>query len=76
MRFKEYLANRRASFTAQGRFVRFALSDPDFPDAKTLQDLNAYLQKLPAGAHRIHSIAAETVWGNYLSQRDASNVAA
>jgi hypothetical protein len=65
VRFKEYIAGRRASFTAQGDFVRFALADPDFPDVQSWTQLEEYLKGSSLPEARRHSAAAETVWNSY-----------
>jgi hypothetical protein len=73
VRFKDYLAGRRASFTAQGDFVRFLQSDPDFPEPGSWEQLEEYLKKSPDPRARQHCTAAEAVWNSFqakLAARD------
>lgn len=69
MRFMEYIASRRASFTAQGDFVRFALADPHFPDPESWEELESYLKNSNSPAARRHFVAAEGVWTSYQAKR-------
>ena len=74
MRFLEYLATRRASFTAQGDFVRYALSDPCFPDAETWQQIEDYLSRSDNPHQvRLHRVAAEAVWDNFQAKLEGLN---
>jgi hypothetical protein len=69
--FKEYLASRRASFTAQGDFVRFIQSDPDFPEPESWEQLEEYLKKSPDPKARQHCTAAEAVWNSFQAKLGA-----
>lgn len=43
--FKEYLAERKAGYDAEGDFARLAMADPDLPDIATLEELTAYVER-------------------------------
>ncbi|MBV9549073.1 MAG: hypothetical protein JO256_05300 [Alphaproteobacteria bacterium] len=72
MRFLEYIAARRASFTAQGDFIRFALSDVNFPDANSWAEINEYLKRSPDPRVRLLRVAAEVVWANYKDRAESA----
>ena len=63
MPIKEYLKHRRAADTPEGDFVADALRDPDFPDAKSWDELEGYLRRRNACPEAI--TAGRVVWRQY-----------
>ena len=63
MNFNEFLASRKAVFDSTGDFVRVAKIDPEFPNAVSLEEIQAYLSA-KYGRNVIWH-AAEVVWKEY-----------
>lgn len=60
MNFQLYLQNNKAPHDVRGDFIRLALSDPEFPDIKTWDELRSYV----LDRHNNHQIVdgASLVW--------------
>ena len=63
MTFKEFLDRRKPVFDATGDFVRLAKVDTQFPQANSLEEIQAYL----SGKYGRNVVwhAAEVVWKEY-----------
>ena len=63
MNFREFLAGRKASFDSTGDFVRVAKIDPEFPNASTLAQVQAFISNKYGRTIIWH--ASEVVWNEY-----------
>lgn len=64
--FKDYLKAQPITDTPEGDFIEDALRDRDFPDVKSLDQLERYLRRCGAIPEAI--AAARVVWGSYLDE--------
>ena len=63
MTFKDYIAQRKASYDDMGDFMRLACADNAMPEADSWPELRAYLQTTKMPPHVIE--AGEKVWTAY-----------
>ena len=63
MSFREYIARQRVTNTPVGDFISDAQFDKDFPEVKTLKELQSYLD-LRNACCEAHE-AAKIVWRTY-----------
>ena len=70
--FKEYLVVRKAGADEADDFVRLARRDPGFPDAATLDEVLAYLER---GGNLEALAGARVTWRKYvIAERDAQRM--
>ena len=63
MTFRDYVAQRKAPYTAAGDALRILKSDVDVPNVTSADELRSYLEG--RGASQPVLAAAETVWLDY-----------
>ena len=61
--FKAFLRSRQWNENQSKKFVDHALDDPDLPDAKSWEELEAYL----ARGHEDAIEEAKYIWGLYMA---------
>ena len=72
MTFKEYLVVRKARADEAGDFVRLPRRDPGVPDAATLDEVLAYLER---GGNLEALAGAGVTWRKYvIAERDAQRM--
>jgi hypothetical protein len=66
-KFKAFLLSRRRQWNENQskKFVDHALDDPDLPDAKSWEELEAYLKGRPDPASAATIEEAKYIWGLY-----------
>ena len=69
--FRNYIARRRMEGRPPGRFAVYAQEDRDLPDAKTWEDLEAYLVGKASKPEVIDEAAG--FWRDYLDSPEARN---
>ncbi len=70
--FKEYLVVRKAGADEAGDFVRLARRDPEFPEATSLDEVLAYLER---GGNLEALAGARVTWRKYvIAERDAQRM--